>query len=638
MKIPAIVIAIIFLGLSVCYDLRAQDQHKVDSLKQLLDSKKGIERFDVLFELVREYGRYSKNEESLVFLNEAFEIPELSLDTPKFVRATRAKGQLLGYLGRLKETVPMLNKVIPIAQRHNLLSDLALIYNTLGSSHNFLGNYPDGLRYLFKSLALNEQLGNEYHVSMCLNNIGVTYYKLKDCEKALEYYLRSLEIKKLLKDDYDLDLLYVNIGLCYIPLSGWHEAETNIAKGLEICNERCDYLRVMGYYGYGWLNFLQKDYREAEIYLLKSYQVAIEENESRHLAENLVLLAQIEINRRNFDKAERYLKEAEQKALPAGYKHILTKIYETFSIFYKELHVFDKASFFQQKYIQYKDSIMNESVANKLAVIQVEYEKQQNAIALSHKNEIIKRQQIQTALISVVAVLLVGLAFALYKIVRSKQTINRKLDQKVRARTTELERSRDALQRSYAQQNNFLFKTVNEIQGPIASLKGISNTLSRDHGVENVLPYVSNINVAAEKLDQLVSNLSGINNSLLVSESTVDIASLIDDTVEQARLKNPALTVTYNIKTQITVRTNVELFKSLFRYIFNLSGQKLHISVDKGSEEVLFRISSDGKNSDIESVSLHSDVLTLAQQLRATVKLEVNPKGQNIFVSLPNIH
>jgi tetratricopeptide (TPR) repeat protein len=619
---PSIILITFSVGLVVSWSTFGQDINNVDSLKRLLIEKKGIERFDVLFELIREYGNSYKYEEALPYAKEAYQMAKLSGDSIKIVKSGRATGQIMARLELFKDSKAILNQILPVAYRNHLIDDLSIIYNSLGVTNTFLANYPEALKYLLQSLAIREKQSDKFALSVCFNNIGLIYYKLDDHAKALNYYLRSLSLKKEINTNHEIDALYINIGLCYTSLTEWDSARQNLAKGFEICKEQCSNVLVIGYFGYGRLAFEQEKFDSAEFYLMKSYQKAIEENDNRYQAENLVMLAQIELYRRNFLIAEAYLMESEEKALREGYKHVLVYIYDTFSQLYKEQKLYKKASTFQQKHIDYKDSVINEKLANKLAVIQVEVEQQQNAIAIAHNNEIIKQQRTQTALVSIIAVLLAGLAFALFKIIRSKQEVNNKLDHKVSERTHELELSREALQRSYTEQNIFFYKTAKEIQAPLASLKGIGKTLSLDNDGRDVLPYVSNIHMATEKLDRLVSNLTRINSNLITQSSLINVSAIVDAAIENMRVKDMHNKISHSINTNIMLRTDGELFQTLFDFIFQLDAPSFNINVSQELSAIVIKIKTGKKNTYSEYAPLFIQASKIASQLNMRLRIE----------------
>jgi tetratricopeptide (TPR) repeat protein len=492
--------------------IHAQDVDKrIDSLKQQLPGKEGTERFDILFELSRAYGQNDHCMEALVFIDEACTFAWNTGDSVRMVRAARVKGHILSILSRPKETIALLKEVVPVAERYCLTEDLGKIYNIIGINQIYQANYPEALRFILKSLELNEKVNEKFNVSTCLHNLGVIYFKLNDLEKALNYYLRSAKIKKELHDYYDLDMLYMNIGLCYVLMKKLPEATVSFEEGYKICGSGCkNAVKTQGEYGYGRLALFQNNLGEAKLHFNASYVISRSEGDKRFESENLLKLGQIELQKKDYDNSKRYLTGAESMALSSGYKHILLDIYASFSKLYLDQKLYKLASSFQQKYITYRDSVLNVDVANKLAVIQVELEAKANAVAVANKQKIIDNQRKQTLMASIISVLLIVLTFILIKIIGDKRLANQKLDARVHERTRELETNRERLQRVYTDQANLFFKAMQDIRAPISSLKGVYRAalLDKGDGLEN--EYLHKMHLAAVKADEVVNRLAVI--------------------------------------------------------------------------------------------------------------------------------
>jgi hypothetical protein len=83
--------------------------------------------------------------------------------------------------------------------------------------------------------------------------------------------------------------------------------------------------------------------------------------------DNIILLAEISIKQNKAQGAEVYLEEAE-KIISAGssYNLELIKLYAILYSFYSKASNVNKMLFYQNKYIQLRDSIYNEEMMNNL--------------------------------------------------------------------------------------------------------------------------------------------------------------------------------------------------------------------------------------------------------------------------------
>jgi tetratricopeptide (TPR) repeat protein len=609
-----IVKAILVYGLLSSFNVRAQDVHKVDSLKQLLSSSQGQNRFDVLFELTIQHAQVYKNKEALDFLEEARRVAVRSGDTLRIVKANRAAGQLMARMGRTKEAISLFRNILPVAERHRLMSDVASIYRGIGGAHTFLGNYAEALRNLFRALEISEQQNDIEYTGFCLQGIGLVYYKLFDDTKALLYYQRSLTLIKQTENPGGVDIIYSNIGLCYSSLSMWKEAQASFDTAYEMCGANCSKSVMMGItYGYGRLAFLRGKFDEAEPHLERSYSLAIELKDLRNQSENLLFLGEIELFKENYSLANKYFKEAESTALIEGYKHILINIYSALSKLNSKQRDFKNAAFYQGRFIIYKDSVVNEKIANSLALTQIEFEQRQNALAITHNKEIIHRQRIQNILITIVAVLLAVLVFALYKMVRSKHILNKKLDDKVRERTHQLKLSHDALYTSRAAENRLFHRAVQDIQAPLASLKGIAHTMRLEFEEAKMRPYASNITVATEKLDQLLHGLAQINGPLLTLLPLCSINKTLTIAMQKVAQTKGTTIIRHHVDGELLAHTNPELLESLIVSLMEPFGSEISVCIVAQINAVVVKIA--GRTRDSNDVNIDSDGLVIAAKL-----------------------
>ncbi|MEO7989518.1 MAG: tetratricopeptide repeat-containing sensor histidine kinase [Chryseolinea sp.] len=531
---------------------QAQDKKEIDSLSTLLKEKLGIDRFEPLFNLSKNLMDVN-NENALRYVDEAYELAEQNGDSLKIVMAGRLTSQIYRRLGRLSEAIVLLNEIKPIAKRNQFNDEYKSILNQFAIVYTFQANYDKALDYHFESLVLREKGGKLDEISMALNNIGFVYFKLRNYDNALKYYQKSLEAKRTVDDNHDLDRLLINIGLCYNQLEKFEEGRKYIIEGLTTCKNGCsDQIIEEGKFGIGVSYFQQQDYENAEKNFLESLSVAIKLNEPRWQAENLVYLAKINIDKKNFDRAKSNLVEAESKAKPAGYSQLLIDTYRQYSLLYNTIGDFEKASFYQQQYIQLKDSLIGEELVKNIAKVQTNYEERENIATIKSKQIIIDQQRDLNVAIAVISFLAGLLILVLQrgnrnikrvnaKLSEAKEIIqqqnealgnkNKELDIEVERKTEDLARANQSLQQVNAELDNFIYKTSHDIRGPLASLKGMCNVALLDVKDPLALSYLSKLDITAERLNSILTRLviiNQINNSKLSIEK-IEFENIVND-------------------------------------------------------------------------------------------------------------
>ncbi|HYG50579.1 MAG TPA: tetratricopeptide repeat protein, partial [Flavobacteriales bacterium] len=109
-------------------------------------------------------------------------------------------------------------KGLPFAKKTKQKKWEARLYNTIGLSCFYRGNYIKALENYFSGLKLREALKDKPGIAAQLNNIGGVYSFMFDYEKALNYYKKALAIAEPLNDTYVMGNAYGNIANIYFDL------------------------------------------------------------------------------------------------------------------------------------------------------------------------------------------------------------------------------------------------------------------------------------------------------------------------------------------------------------------------------------------------------------------------------------
>lgn len=142
--------------------------------------------------------------------------------------------------GLYEQARKVYNRQIPYAEEFGENhSDVARIYNNLGSIYLRLGNYNEAIISYNKALAIvKETDGLEHqHTATFYNNIGSVYEAQGLYSEALEYYTKALPIveKELGLFHSFTATAYNNIGELYSKLGDFPIAMEFLNKSLELC-------------------------------------------------------------------------------------------------------------------------------------------------------------------------------------------------------------------------------------------------------------------------------------------------------------------------------------------------------------------------------------------------------------------
>lgn len=568
-KRSVLLTAIILFSLTV-----SAQQQKVDSLQSLVNNTVGVYRYDPLVALTRAYSVIDNNK-ALDFAKEARAIAYQVGDTVKIVTSSRMVAQLFNRLDRGKESEGILLEVVSVAKRNNIRDEYKNILNHLAISYTVQAKYDKALDYNFQTLVLREQDNDVDQINISLNNIGLVYFKLKNYSRALEYYSQSLKLLENAKNKYFLDRLLVNIGLCYNQLEDYEEAEKYFDRGFKVCGEKCsEQTKIEGQFGLGVSHYKRRDFPEAIGHFSESYSIAKRLGNERFQAENLIYLARVYIAQSQLDSGLVAVNKCEQLALKGGYTELLVDSYRESSHLFNQKQDFEKASYYQGKYIELKDSILSGTIIDRMAKIQTNYAERENLKTIADKEEVIQRQRSLNIAIVIIAVLASLLIFVLYRSIQVKKKVNQalsdakaiiedqnkqllnsnfSLDRELKERNIELSKANESLQRVNEELDNFIYKTSHDIRGPLASLKGMCNVALMDVKDQLALNYLKKLDITAEKLNTILTRLlivNQINASALGSEK-IDFGGLVSDVLILERKKG--------LPQRIKIKKNIDL-------------------------------------------------------------------------------
>lgn len=490
---------------------------RIDSLNSLISTSSGSVLSNVIYELALENLYLANYEQTIKFGEMAYRIGVKSNDSLTMVKGEAIKASGLRRSGKVDSAKNLYLKVLPIARRNFYNEESLAITNSLGLIYLHESRYDIALEYLFESLVLREQKGDKFDISVALQNIGLVYYKLEDCEKALSFYFRSLSLRRQSGNLLDVDVLLLNIAFCHINKDkNYQEGQNFIDQAFQECDTLCSKnFLLSAYFAQGNLFFGKREFNKAEIFFLKSYDLAVDEGNIRYQLDNIVALSEIYLLWNQTNQAKTYLEIAE-KMLESDCRFSLelSDVYSQFIRLYEQEGMLGKVTRYQKKYIQLKDSIFSRSVTSNLMKVQANHLEREHKIKIEsqHKilalnEQIIYRQRILSITIGAIALLVLLLAILLAKSNKQKRKVNQLLDTRVRERTKELEVNRDKLERAWLERDAIIHRASIDIRSSIATIKGLCILGMKDIDHPDAKDYFSKVDSTSDRLSGVISRI-----------------------------------------------------------------------------------------------------------------------------------
>jgi tetratricopeptide (TPR) repeat protein len=429
-------------------------------------------------------------------------------DSLSIVKAYRLTAEVYRQLHQPDSAIYFYKCALAIAER-NSFDERKFIYDGLGSAYTFSGIYDQGLRHYFLALNFSRQLADTAYMSVVQNNIGLLHYNVGNNEKALEYFIEALKNKQKKNAGFDIELLLVKTGLCYRKLGNYERALRYIDQAIKVCGEDCDgIMKANADLAYGLIFSKMEKWEKAKKYLVASYQKAIQIADTSLLTESQFGLGALYLRNGELAEAKTYLLRALEFARKTEHSSLAIDCYnELISLYSKENDLNERWSM-QQALLSLRDSFYPNQRANKLASLEVEYQRKNDEILISQKEELVSQETTKVFLYSVIVLLLIVIVFALLSIIRNKRRIQKHLDLKLYERLHELNEAQGNYQRDSLSQNLLFIRTFNELEEPVLKIKRFSDRVYRTYGDDRVRKHVVQTQRAIASLLAVIKKVS----------------------------------------------------------------------------------------------------------------------------------
>jgi adenylate cyclase len=349
----------------------------------------------------------------------------------------------------------------------------ALAFKNLGMVYYMKGMYAETLDYWNQSLQIFETLNDDIGISNMLNNIGAIYLNQGADTKALEYMLRSLQLAEKTGDTLRMFSALSNIGGIYynkkdpvaltyllkaIPLvesNGDPESFVVITGNIgEIYSDRNEHEKAMEYFqksinaagdkisasfsvnGIGKLFYKEGKLQEALEFHNRALGIARKFDDKLQVVRSMRAIADVYVKLNNISLAIDYYNKARVTAESIDDLKIeLKDLYKDMAFAYSKKKDYSNAFAYQSLYSDIKDTLYNIESKKKLNQLQFDFELSKKEVELSRKQvEInLKESRIKTEKqarigVTIGLVLLLIIAFIIYRNSLQKSRINKILD------------------------------------------------------------------------------------------------------------------------------------------------------------------------------------------------------------------
>ncbi len=299
---------------NICWEY-AVTRSKLDSARFYADSVKilsqkinyqdGIAQSHFYYGVI---GRFSGNYyEGLNHLDKYLDYYQKLGDSLKVEAGLFQRGVIHYNLGNYAESLVSYYRILAIYKKRNMQSSIATAWHSIGHIQRKMNKYNDAIESYKKSIKIKENFNDKSGVLLCLISLGNTYGEQKKYVLAEEKMLEAHKLSKEINTPYLTASVLESLGNIYQESSSYQKAHyyykeaLNIRKGLPSKKDIAISLNALGVN-----NISLKKYKKAEEYLLKSLEISKEIDVRPILLKNYKALKELSQTRRNFKEALKY--------------------------------------------------------------------------------------------------------------------------------------------------------------------------------------------------------------------------------------------------------------------------------------------------------------------------------------------
>lgn len=403
-----------------------QEARLVDSLKAELAERSDTTRVNVLVTLANTIVP-SAPAEAKQYAEEAQRLSEQLHWQTGIARSLRMQGYANYIMGDFVNALARFHDAAKAAEPLNdeklkgtILNNTALVYNELGEFDKALENYKK-----FLAIAREQKLSREEAIA--LMNTGLVYFKQNKQQEALDYFSQSLAIAETNGHAQVAAYSLSNMGAALNKKGEYARGLESFQKSIRLADKLGDTrIKVQSLGGVGESSFHLKKYADAEGYSLQALRLAEETNLLEY-----------------------------QKQMYEG----LTEIYAKQNTFEKAFHA-------HKKFVQLRDSIMNDQKRQEIRKreLQFEFDKKEAVLKAEHAAAIARQRVVRNATMGGGATLLLAAltSFAFYKKRRDADLRRKEAEFLAQVSDTEMKALRSQMN------PHFIFNSLNSISDYIA--------------------------------------------------------------------------------------------------------------------------------------------------------------------------
>lgn len=348
--------------------------------------------------------------EAIILADSAYQLARSQNYIKGLATSAKLKGIALYYTGQPDSALNLYQQSLAFFQKLNDTLETGKLKLNIATYHNQKADYASSIQWGLEALKQFELKNDRNGIGRVYNLIGQSYFFQGDYKQSAIYFQRHLANSLAVGDSVEIASSWTNLGSTYIDLDRTDSAIYFLKKAVAL-KERLQFMGNIGtaYMGLGTLYSKVQNFSLAAFNYEKALQYYQQVKDSSRIAELYIAMGQLQFNYHNLHEAERLVLLGLSVASRMQSKEALKSGYEMLTTIYEQRGDYKKAFEASRQYNEVSFAILNESNLQSLNLARIKFETEKKEIQLTKQQLLLTQSRWLIGFLSTTVLLILGL-------------------------------------------------------------------------------------------------------------------------------------------------------------------------------------------------------------------------------------
>ncbi|MCC6289644.1 MAG: hypothetical protein IT249_17335 [Chitinophagaceae bacterium] len=396
-----------------------------------------------------------------------------------------------------------------------------------GIYNEFKNEYDSAISYYYKSLDEARKLDMSEYESAALGDLAMAYFNINQPEKTKLFYRMALDVSLKRKEASSIFINSANLGSIYNNLGYPDSALIYLEQAKRIADEfknKFDISSLYNNFGNAW--FSKKHWDKALEYFQLNHNRNLANNDKNMQWYDCLNIADVYIEKKNYDSAFKYLEHTNQLANEIDSKRKKADVYSLYSRYYASKGDYKSAYDFLVKWHGLDTALVSQKELDAVTELQEKFnmkqKNQQNQLLILE----VDKQKLQKKYMLIIAIAVIGLLLSAI----ATLMMNRKKNAQLQKQNALIQKQNEKLSKFNSEKNSMISVVSHDLSGPFTSIKMWTQILQSDisNFTESQRKALYRIQSSADNGELLIHNILHIEKQEINRPMNLELLSIGD--------------------------------------------------------------------------------------------------------------